>query len=84
MMNLQKWADQYLVACKYQKGLDSKTIKAYQIDLSQFILFTVPLGADLTRTNMMEYIADLHQKYMDNDSYPLLFQHLYIKKHPKA
>lgn len=63
MMNLQKWADQYLVACKYQKGLDSKTIKAYQIDLSQFILFAVPLGADLTRTNMMEYIADLHQKY---------------------
>ena len=63
MINLQKWAEQYLVACKYQKGLDPKTIKAYQIDLSQCILFTAPLGNELTRTSMMEYISDLHQKY---------------------
>lgn len=63
MTNLQKWTEQYLVACKYQKGLDAKTIKAYRIDLSQFILFTVQGEADLTRSSMMEYISDLHQKY---------------------
>ena len=63
MTNLQKWTEQYLVACKYQKGLDAKTIKAYRIDLSQFILFTVQGETDLTRSSMMEYISDLHQKY---------------------
>ena len=39
MTNLQKWVEQYLTACKYQKALDTKTIKAYRIDLSQFSLF---------------------------------------------
>ena len=63
MTNLQKWAEQYLTACKFQKGLDAKTIKAYRIDLSQFILFIGQGEADLTRSGMMEYISDLHQKY---------------------
>jgi len=31
MMNLQKWADQYLIACKYQKGLDSKTSRPIKL-----------------------------------------------------
>lgn len=39
MTNLQKWVEQYLTACKYQKGLDTKTIKAYRIDfLNSFCL----------------------------------------------
>ncbi len=63
MINLQKWVEQYLTACKYQKGLDTKTIKAYGIDLSQFILFVGQGATDLTRSSMMEYISDLHQKY---------------------
>ena len=63
MTNLQKWAEQYLTACKYQEGLDSKTIKAYRIDLSQFIMSAGQGKADLTRGGMMEYISDLHQKY---------------------
>lgn len=36
MQNLQKWIEQYLFACEFQKGLDAKTVKAYRIDLSQF------------------------------------------------
>ena len=63
MTNLQKWAEQYLTACKFQKGLDAKTIKAYRIDLSQFVLFIGQGEADMTRSGMMEYISDLHQKY---------------------
>lgn len=63
MINLQKLAEQYLVACKYQKGLDAKTIKAYRIDLSQFILFTGQEEINLTRSGMLGYISDLHQKY---------------------
>ena len=63
MNDLQKLAEQYLVACKYHKGLDAKTIKAYRIDLSQFILFLETGEVELTRASMMEYISDLHQKY---------------------
>ena len=29
--------EQYLYACTYQKNLNEKTVKAYRIDLSQFI-----------------------------------------------
>ena len=63
MTNLQKWVEQYLTACKYQKALDTKTIKAYRIDLSQFSLFAGQGETNLTRSSMMEYISDLHQKY---------------------
>lgn len=63
MSNLQKWAEQYLLACKYQKGLDAKTIKAYRIDLSQFILFMGSEEVNLTRASITEYMADLHQKF---------------------
>lgn len=63
MINLQKLAEQYLATCKYQRGLDEKTIKAYRIDLSQFILFTSQSGIDLTRSGMLEYISDLNQRY---------------------
>lgn len=71
MTNLKKWTEQYLVACKYQKGLDAKTIKAYRIDLSQFILFTGSEEVNLTRTSMLEYISDLHQKYKPMEQYQL-------------
>ena len=38
MQDLQNWISRYLVDCKYQKGLDLKTLKAYRIDLEQFSL----------------------------------------------
>ncbi len=36
-MNLQMIITEYLDFCQYQKRLDSKTIKAYRIDLQQFL-----------------------------------------------
>jgi len=63
MQNLQHWISQYLLDCQYQKGLDSKTIKAYRIDLSQFSIFINQRGLELTREGIMEYISDLHQQY---------------------
>lgn len=36
-MNLQMTISEYLDFCQYQKRLDSKTIKAYRIDLQQFL-----------------------------------------------
>ena len=35
MIDLQEWAEQYLLVCKYQKGLDTKSIKAYRIEIGR-------------------------------------------------
>ena len=37
MNNLQTRIDEYLNYCETQKRLDTKTLKAYKIDLTQFI-----------------------------------------------
>lgn len=64
MNNLQKHINNYLEYCHNQKRLDSKTLKAYRIDLKQFseqISLTDIL--DLTPTILENFIANLHQKY---------------------
>ena len=63
MQDLQHWITRYLLDCQYQKGLDSKTIKAYQIDLAQFSALIDRSGLELTREGIMEYISNLHQQY---------------------
>ena len=37
MNTLQTHIDHYLTYCRYQKRLDEKTLKAYRIDLTQFL-----------------------------------------------
>lgn len=59
MHNTSKWISQYLSACKYQKNLDQKTVKAYRIDLGQF----AKGPWELTRDGISSYVADLHLKY---------------------
>lgn len=63
MQNFQPWISRYLLDCQFQKGLDSKTIKAYRIDLAQFSSFMDNANLELTREGIMKYISDLHQKY---------------------
>lgn len=63
MIDLQEWAEQYLLVCKYQKGLDTKSIKAYRIDISQFIEFAELKKGELTRIIMTKFISELHKKY---------------------
>lgn len=63
MQTLQSWISRYLLDCQYQKGLDSKTLKAYRIDLAQFSALVDQRNLELTREGIMEYIADLHQQY---------------------
>ena len=63
MQNLQDWISRYLLDCKYQKDLDSKTLKAYRIDLGQFSALISQNNLKLTREGLMEYISDLHQRY---------------------
>ena len=63
MQDLQDWISRYLLDCKYQKDLDSKTLKAYRIDLEQFSALISQNNLELTREGRMEYISDLHQRY---------------------
>lgn len=63
MQDLQDWISRYLMDCKYQKNLDSKTLKAYQIDLEQFSSLIVQKSLELTREGIMVYISDLYQRY---------------------
>ena len=54
----------YLEYCQSQKRLDSKTLKAYLIDLQQFTKqFPSADILDITPTILENYIAGLHQKY---------------------
>ena len=63
MQDLQTWISRYLLDCKYQKALDSKTLKAYRIDLAQFSALVEQNGLELTRDGLMVYISNLHQGY---------------------
>lgn len=64
MEQLQTSVSRYLEFCQYQKRLDSKTLKAYRIDLKQFSLQinTNDISAISSET-LERYIAALHQNY---------------------
>lgn len=62
MNNLQTTISHYLEFCRFQKGLDEKTIKAYRIDLRQFAEF---LAVDdllfITPELLESFLTTLHQ-----------------------
>ena len=59
---LQKQKEQYLEYCQLQKRLDLKTLKAYRIDLTQFIeRLTVDNLSEITPDLLEKYIGRLHQ-----------------------
>lgn len=64
MSNLQKHIENYLNYCKYQKRLDAKTLKAYNIDICQFLeqVFSIDV-LDITPYILENYIAKLHQQF---------------------
>ncbi len=64
MNNLQAMMEHYFEFCQYQKRLDSKTLKAYRIDLGQFLSrITSTSPSDITPDILENYIATLHQTY---------------------
>lgn len=63
MRNLDEYISNYLLYCKYQKALDSKTLKAYGIDLSQFSDFLSKRGYEINRESITSYISYLHQNF---------------------
>ena len=64
MNNLQTLIENYLVHCNNQKRLDSKPLKAYRIDLTQFCQQLPPsTSSDIPPCLLEDHIANLHQKY---------------------
>lgn len=64
MNTLENITNDYLVFCQNQKRLDSKTIKAYRIDLKQFYTWvSVDSFSKLSPATIESYISTLHQKY---------------------
>ncbi len=60
-MNMIKEMEQYLEFCKYRKELNRNTLKAYRIDLEQYLSF---IKKDfLLKARIGEYITELHKKY---------------------
>lgn len=64
MNHLQEQINHYLEYCQNQKRLDSKTLKAYRIDLKQFQSgIPVTEANEITPEVLENYIASLHQTY---------------------
>lgn len=64
MNNMKLHMKNYLNYCSLQKRLDAKTIKAYRIDLTQFIKYIDETElADVTQDTLEQYISHLHQTY---------------------
>jgi len=51
---------QFIAHCKYQKGLNDKTIKAYSIDLCQYFAFS---GGKIEKDMLTSFIEHLHKSY---------------------
>ena len=64
MNTLQNTIEDYLNHCQFQKRLDTKTLKAYSIDLKQFSQFAKENLETATSINTLEnYISRLHTQF---------------------
>lgn len=61
--NLEKNFQKYISHCRYEKGLNAKTLKAYQIDLSQFMIYVEKMDEAINKNTIQSYIIFLHSKY---------------------
>lgn len=63
MNTLDNYITEYLEYCEYRKRLDSKSIKAYKIDLKQYNTFSRNLQEGLSRNTLDSFITSLHKQY---------------------
>ena len=60
MNNPSIYVKDFISYCQFRKALNSKTIKAYSIDLKQLFEY---INGDLDKTSICEYISYLHKQY---------------------
>jgi integrase/recombinase XerD len=63
MNSLPEQIQQYLDFCANHKKLGSPTLKAYSIDLKQFLKFQLDHEGKLDRETISKYISELHLTY---------------------
>lgn len=63
MLDLESLTANYLDIWQYQRNLNPKTLKAYRIDLRQFIDFMKTTDGDLNKANLSDYVTHLHKNY---------------------
>lgn len=62
MNTIDKYIKEYIEFCQYRKRLDSKTLKAYRIDLTQY----ANLSSDspyFSKNSLNQFITHLHKQY---------------------
>lgn len=60
-METKNKVEKYLKYCSGQKKLSTHTLKAYRIDLTQYITFKE--GISISKNDLTDYIKHLHQTY---------------------
>lgn len=63
MQNIDTLICNYLTHCKYEKNLNPKTLKAYEIDLRQFASFTQTASFAYSKEILQLYIVHLQSNY---------------------
>lgn len=72
MNTLNEYIEEYIEYCKFRKRLDPKTLKAYCIDLKQYVDFSSGLSY------LYKYLRKLYfekSKYVIPDSYKSISKH---------
>ncbi len=63
MNTLNNYITEYIEYCEYRKRLDSKTLKAYRIDLKQYEVFCTGLSDFFEKSVVDNFITNLHKHY---------------------
>lgn len=63
MITLKTLTEKYLKYCAVQKKLNFKTIKAYKIDLNQFISIVPSKYLPISKDSLLSYITHIHTLY---------------------
>ena len=63
MNTLNNYIMEYIEYCEYRKRLDSKTLKAYKIDLKQYENFCANITDCFSKSAVDDFITNLHKQY---------------------
>lgn len=63
MNTLNDYISEYIEYCEYRKRLDSKTLKAYRIDLQQYTDYCSDLSDHFCKDIVDKFITGLHKSY---------------------
>lgn len=63
MNTLNSYISEYIEYCEYRKRLDSKTLKAYRIDLTQYTKYCSDISDCFCKDVVDGFITDLHRQY---------------------